>query len=52
MSSISIYNMLGQLVQVNTNPNEAIDVSGLKTGSYFIRIVSDKGTASGKFLKD
>ena len=52
MSSISIYNMLGQLVQVNTNPNETIDVSGLKTGSYFIKIVSDKGTASGKFLKE
>ena len=52
MSSLSIYNGLGQLMQVNTNPNEAIDVSGLKTGSYFIRIVSDKGTVSGKFLKE
>ena len=51
ISSVSIYNILGQLVQVNTNPNETIDVSGLKTGSYFIRIVSDKGTASSKFLK-
>ena len=52
MSSVSIYNMLGQLMQVNTNPNETIDVSGLRTGSYFIKIVSDKGTASGKFLKE
>ena len=52
MSSANIYNTLGQLIQVNTNPNEAIDVSGLKTGSYFIRIVSDKGTVSGKFLKE
>ena len=52
MSSVSIYNMLGQLVQVSTNPNENIDVSGLKTGSYFIKIISDKGTASGKFLKE
>lgn len=52
MSSVSIYNTLGQLVQVNTNPNETIDVSGLKTGSYFIKIVSGKGTASGKFLKE
>ena len=52
MSSANIYNTLGQLIQVNTNPNEAIDVSGLKTGSYFIRIVSDRGTASGKFLKE
>ena len=52
INNISIYNMLGQLMQVNTNPNETIDVSGLKTGSYFIKIVSDKGTASGKFLKE
>ena len=52
MSSVNIYNTLGQLIQVNANPNESIDVSGLKTGSYFIRIISDKGTASSKFLKE
>ena len=52
INNLSIYNLLGQLVQVNTNPNETIDVSGLKTGSYFIKIVSDKGTVSGKFIKE
>ena len=52
INSISIYNTLGQLVQVITNPNETIDVSGLKTGSYFIKIVSEKGTAIGKFVKE
>ena len=52
MSSVSIYNALGQLVQVNTNPNETIDVSGLRTGTYFIKIISDKGTASSKFIKN
>ena len=52
MRSVSIYNTLGQLVQVNTNPNETIDVSGLQSGSYFIRISSDKGSASGKFIKE
>jgi len=51
ISSINIYNTLGQVVQVITNPNETIDVSGLKTGSYFIKIISDKGTASSKFIK-
>lgn len=50
--SISIYNMLGQLIQTETNPNEIIDVSGLKTGSYFIKVFSDKGTASSKFIKE
>ncbi|MDN3677066.1 T9SS type A sorting domain-containing protein [Flavobacterium paronense] len=52
ISSVSIYNTLGQLVQVNTNPNETIDVSELKAGNYFIKIVSDKGTASSKFVKE
>ncbi|MES2411217.1 MAG: T9SS type A sorting domain-containing protein [Bacteroidota bacterium] len=52
ISSVNIYNTLGQLVQVTTNPNETIDVSGLKTGNYFIKLVSDKGTASSKFIKE
>lgn len=52
MSSASIYNTLGQLVQVNTNPGENIDVSGLQSGSYFIKIISDKGSATGKFIKE
>ncbi len=52
VSSVNIYNTLGQLIQVTTNPGETIDVSGLKTGSYFIKIISDKGTASSKFIKE
>ncbi len=52
MTSVSIYNPLGQLVQVNTNPIQTIDVSGLQSGSYFIKIVSDSGSATGKFIKE
>jgi uncharacterized repeat protein (TIGR01451 family) len=52
LSSVNIYNTLGQLVQVHTNPTETIDVSGLQSGSYFVRITSDKGSATGKFLKE
>jgi Leucine-rich repeat (LRR) protein len=52
VSSVNIYNTLGQLVQVHTNPNETIDVSGLQSGSYFVRITSDKNSATGKFLKE
>ncbi|WP_284653750.1 DUF7619 domain-containing protein [Flavobacterium terrisoli] len=52
ISSVNIYNTLGQLVQVNTNPREPIDVSGLQSGSYFIKIISDKGSATGKFIKE
>ncbi len=52
IKSVSIFNMLGQLLQIETNPNESIDVSGLKTGSYFIRLDTDKGAASSKFIKE
>lgn len=51
VSSISIYNTLGQLLQTVSNPGPDIDVSGLKAGSYFIKVISDKGSSSGKFLK-
>ncbi len=52
ISSLSIYNSLGQLVQVITSPNKTIDVSELKSGNYFIKTVSDKGTSNSKFLKE
>jgi uncharacterized repeat protein (TIGR01451 family) len=52
ISSMSIYNTLGQLVQVITNPTNTIDVSELKTGNYFVKIVSDKGVSGSKFLKE
>jgi hypothetical protein len=53
VSSLSIYNMLGQqLVRI---PNAAhihtIDVATLQSGTYFIRITSDKGSSSMKFIK-
>jgi Leucine-rich repeat (LRR) protein len=51
ISSASIYNALGQLVLVITEPHNSIDISSLKTGNYFIKIVSEKGASSGKFIK-
>ncbi len=52
ISSLSIYNTLGQLVQIITSPNKTIDVSGLKSGNYFIKIISDKGTNTTKIIKE
>ncbi|MES2747744.1 MAG: T9SS type A sorting domain-containing protein [Bacteroidota bacterium] len=52
IKSLSIYNTLGQLVLIITEPSNAIDVSNLKTGSYFIKVNSDKGTSSSNFLKE
>ena len=52
ISSVNIYNTLGQLLQVNTNPAQTIDVSELQIGSYIIKIVSEKGSATAKFIKE
>jgi hypothetical protein len=51
--SISIYNMLGQLLQVDTkSDNQAsVDVSGLQSGNYLLKISSDKGSSNAKFVK-
>ncbi|CAM4426892.1 DUF7619 domain-containing protein [Flavobacterium terrigena] len=50
--SLSIYSILGQQLQTITNPEQTIDVSNLKTGNYFIKIVTDKGISSSKFIKE
>ena len=54
VKSVSIYNTLGQMVLVVTNPenNATIDVANLKAGTYFIKVTTDKGTANTKFIKE
>jgi hypothetical protein len=54
VKSISIYNTLGQLVLVIPNAEKVakIDVSGLTTGNYFIKINSDKGSSNARFIKE
>lgn len=54
VSSINIYNTLGQLVLVIPNAQnvKTVDVSSLTSGNYFIKINSDKGTSNTKFIKD
>ena len=54
VKAINIYNTLGQMVMVVTNPenNAAIDVANLKTGTYFIKVLTDKGTSNRKFVKE
>ena len=53
VSSISIYNTLGQLILVIPNAKEtnSVDVSQLTTGTYFIKVISDKGSSNSKFIK-
>ncbi len=53
INSISIYNTIGQLIQIVTNPkNKSIDVSQLKSGIYILNIYSDNRVESIKFIKE
>ncbi len=54
VQTISIFNMLGQQVIVIPNPRDvlAIDVSTLQSGSYFMKVTTDKGTSAARFIKN
>jgi hypothetical protein len=54
VQSIAVYDILGQLVIAvpNTQTVAKIDVSKLTTGNYFIKMNTDKGTSSMKFIKN
>lgn len=52
IKSISVYNVLGQLVQTFINPSNTIDVSNLKSGSYILKMITENGILSSKFLKE
>ena len=53
VKSVSVYNTLGQIVMAITNVDnlKSIDVSGLTAGSYFVKVYTDKGSSSSKFIK-
>ncbi|RZJ35068.1 MAG: T9SS type A sorting domain-containing protein [Flavobacterium sp.] len=50
--SVSIYNMLGQLLQVESGSVSAVDISTLERGTYFLKIHSSKGNAVTRFVKE
>ena len=49
--SITVYNILGQLILKSLNAYENLDVSSLKTGNYWIKINTDQGITNAKFIK-
>ena len=53
IQSLAIYDILGQLVIAvpNAKSVSTIDVSKLRTGNYFVKVKSDKGSSSMKFIK-
>jgi Leucine-rich repeat (LRR) protein len=54
IQSIGVYDILGQMVIAlpNVKDTSKIDVSNLSSGNYFIKIKSDKGSSSLKFIKN
>lgn len=53
VNSVAVYNSLGQLVLMDTNFQQSkdIDVSSLRTGNYFVKVNSDSGTFTSRFIK-
>jgi Leucine-rich repeat (LRR) protein len=53
IESVSIYDVLGQLVIAAPNAKNIsiIDVSKLNIGNYILKVKSNKGTSSSKFIK-
>ncbi|RUT68113.1 T9SS C-terminal target domain-containing protein [Flavobacterium cupreum] len=53
IESLEIYDILGQLVIAvpNAHSLSGVDISRLRTGNYFIKVKSDKGSSSMKFIK-
>jgi Leucine-rich repeat (LRR) protein len=52
ITSVEIYNILGQVVIAIPSENEIIDVSSLATGSYFVKIYTNNGSTFSKFIKE
>jgi Leucine-rich repeat (LRR) protein len=54
LNSVEIYNTLGQLILVvaNAENSSTIDVSALLSGTYFVKINTNKGVSSSKFIKE
>jgi len=52
VKSISIYNTLGQIIMTTIHAeNGEINVSNLQSGNYFIKVFTDKGSSTAKFIK-
>ncbi|NMH28726.1 DUF7619 domain-containing protein [Flavobacterium silvaticum] len=50
ITSTEVYNMLGQLVLSAIN-SDKIDLAGLESGNYLLRVHSDKGVSTVRFTK-
>ena len=52
VNSVEIYNQLGQIVMATTNAVDSVDVANLASGTYFVKVNTEKGSANVKFVKE
>lgn len=52
VNSIEIFNQLGQIVMAVVNTSNRVDVSGLESGIYFLKVHTEQGIANIKFFKE
>ena len=52
INSIEIYNTLGQIVLAVPNAISSVDVSGLQSGNYFVKVNTNLGVSNTKFIKE
>ena len=52
IQSLEVYNLQGQLILTQQENTTSIDVSVLRSGMYFIKIISPEGTVFKRFLKN
>jgi hypothetical protein len=52
INSVEIYNQLGQIILATTNAVNTIDVANLVSGTYFVKVNTEKGSANAKFVKE
>lgn len=52
ISSITIFDAMGNAIQANLTSSNSIDVSELSNGVYVLQVETEKGVARQKFIKD
>ncbi|MBC7642775.1 MAG: T9SS type A sorting domain-containing protein, partial [Flavobacterium sp.] len=52
IDEVNIYNTLGQLIKNIVAPNQTIDISNLQSANYFMKIVTNNGISTQKFIKE
>lgn len=52
ITSIEVYNMVGQLVKSSGNGSKSLNVASLKKGIYVVKVVTDNYTHTEKMMKN